>query len=420
MIKAKEKSKIKNKETKKPETQVKELSLSVYPRGKQVDLYKTKGRFCVFSTGRQFGKTTIVLLRLFVRAVSKKGVYWWVSPVYSQCRVVFRRFLENYSKFLTYVNRSSFECHLLNGSIVQFRSGESKENLRGESLNGVAIDEAALLHPEFFDTLIRPMLTATNGWADIISTPRGKNWFHDLYMYALTDRSVYNCFHATSYESPFITKQELDSIKLKTPEILFRQEYLAEFVDDSGYVFQNVKELAYGRFEPYDERNFYVAGLDLARLQDYTVLTIFKVTEHSYSLVDMLRFNTISWTMQANKIVEKLKQYGNPFCYTDATGLGDPVVEILKKSGARIKDVKITAFVKTQLIENMMLVFEQKRISYPHVPEIISELLTYAAEKTPSGNVVYSAPAGYHDDIVMSIALALKSDMTGQIKYVEL
>lgn len=405
---------------KQAEIQKQELELTIFPKGKQIELYKTKGRFCVFATGRQFGKTTIVLLRLFVRAISKKGVYWWVSPTYQQCRVVFRRFLENYSKFLTYVNRSVFECVLLNGSIVQFRSGESKENLRGESLNGVAIDEAALLHPEFFDSLIRPMLTATNGWADIISTPRGKNWFHDLFMYAMTDKNVYNCFHATSYESPFITKQELEAIKARTPDILFRQEYLAEFVDDSGYVFQNVKELAVGKFEPYNEDSFYVAGLDLARLQDYTVLTIFKVENDIYYLVDMLRFNNISWTSQAQRIVERLKKYGNPFCYTDATGLGDPVVEILKKQGAKIRDVRITAFIKSQMIENMMLIFEQKRIIYPHIPEIISELLTFAAVKTNSNNVVYGAPAGYHDDIVMSIALALRADMKSQVKYFEL
>lgn len=421
MISAEEKRSKKSR-TEEEHVERKELRLKIVPRGKQVELYRTRGRFCVFATGRQFGKTTITLLRLFIRAMSKKGVYWWISPVYNQCRIVFRRFLETYGDFLSYVNRSSLEVVLLNGSLIQFKSGESNENLRGETLNGVVIDEAALLHPEFFDKLIRPMLTVTNGWADIISTPRGKDWFHDLYYFACTheDKNAYNCYHATSYDSPFISREELDVIKQRTPELIFRQEYLAEFVDASGYVFQNVRDCAIGKFEAYHEDSMYVAGLDLARLQDYTVLTIFKVVGNTYHLVDMLRMNSISWTTQTEKILQRLRQYGNPYCYTDATGLGDPVVEMLKRGGGRIKEVKITGFVKQQLVENMMLIFEQKRITYPYIAEIISELLTFAADKTKANNVVYGAPPGYHDDIVMSFALALKGDMVAPIKYVEI
>ena len=405
--------------------QVKKIKFEIpfIPKGKQIDFYKAGGRFAVFCTGRQFGKTTLSLLRLVMRALSKKGVYWWVAPTYSQARIVFRRCLQSYEGIIADFHKSLLEVWLVNGSSIQFKSGESSENLRGETLHGVSIDEAAQLPPDFFETIIRPMLTTTNGWADFMSTPKGKNWFYDMAVRAQhsSDSKEYSFFSASSYESPFISEKELDDIRQKTPEAIFRQEYLAEFIDEDGYVFKNVSECATGSFEPYNEDCLYVAGLDLARLHDYTVLTIFRIDGDLHNLVYYERFNNLSWSMQVEKIASRLIEYGNPLCNVDATGVGDPVFEMLKRKELHVRDIKITQTNKSHMIERMMLVFEQKKIRFPHHSDIIAELMTFSALDRRGSYVTYGAPAGYHDDIVMSMALALYgASRSRPAKFVEL
>jgi len=46
-------------------------------------------------------------------------------------------------------------------------------------------------------------------------------------------------------------------------------------------------------------------------------------------------------------------------------------------------------------------------VSFPEIQELINELSIYEYEKTMAGNVKYSAPSGYHDDCVISLALAV-------------
>lgn len=62
---------------------------------------------------------------------------------------------------------------------------------------------------------------------------------------------------------------------------------------------------------------------------------------------------------------------------------------------------------KAHLIEKLAFALEKREITFPEIPEIIAELQSYSIEKTPAGNVRYSAPSGLHDDIVMSMALAV-------------
>ena len=61
---------------------------------------------------------------------------------------------------------------------------------------------------------------------------------------------------------------------------------------------------------------------------------------------------------------------------------------------------------KQQLIEYLSVQLEQQKITFPDIPELIHELELFQYEITRAGNVRYSAPQGYHDDCVISLALA--------------
>jgi hypothetical protein len=96
----------------------------------------------------------------------------------------------------------------------------------------------------------------------------------------------------------------------------------------------------------------------------------------------------------------------------DATGVGDPVYDRLNRAGLNVSPVKITMPVKTHLVESLIFAIEKREITFPHLPEIVHELSIFEAKKTPKGHVQYNAPAGYHDDVVMSMALAV-SELVG-------
>ena len=78
------------------------------------------------------------------------------------------------------------------------------------------------------------------------------------------------------------------------PEIIFRQEYMAEFVDSEGAVFRRIMEAAV--LEPLEAplpNRQYIAGVDVAAAVDYTVVTILDVA--SKDMVYMDRFNRVDY-----------------------------------------------------------------------------------------------------------------------------
>ena len=91
----------------------------------------------------------------------------------------------------------------------------------------------------------------------------------------------------------------------------------------------------------------------------------------------------------------------------DSTGVGDPLLEQIKRMGVAVEGYEFTATSKQQLVEHLSVQIEQEAISFPPIKEIIHELEIFQYEITRAGNIRYSAPQGYHDDCVMSLALAV-------------
>jgi hypothetical protein len=178
-------------------------------------------------------------------------------------------------------------------------------------------------------------------------------------------------------------------------------------MEGSGSVFFKVRECATAEWQAARQGDTYSAGLDLAKVEDYTVLTIMNQRRE---VVFMDRFHRLDWTLQIVRIKAALSRY--PYCYTlvDSTGVGEPVFEMLKASGLLVKPYPFTAASKTNLVNNLVIAFEQGKITLPKAslaPELVDELESYEYTLTDSGNTRTSAPSGVHDDCVMSLGLAL-------------
>jgi hypothetical protein len=187
------------------------------------------------------------------------------------------------------------------------------------------------------------------------------------------------------------------------PELAYRQEILAEFLDDVGSVFRNIKGCVNGSLEEPIAGKRYVAGCDLAKHEDFTVICV--LDDHGH-LVYFDRFSQLDWVFQSKRIVDICRRYNNARLLLDSTGVGDPIYDNLRRSGLSVEGYKFTNASKKDLIENLSIAIENKAITYPDIPVLLSELGLFGYKISPAGVTTYNAPDGYHDDCVIALALA--------------
>ena len=83
-------------------------------------------------------------------------------------------------------------------------------------------------------------------------------------------------------------------------------DYLAEFIEGAGQVFRNVRESAVLQPAAPVPGEDYCAGLDLARVNDYTVLV---VMDSKRRVVHWDRFTRVDWKTQVGRIATVTKKY---------------------------------------------------------------------------------------------------------------
>ena len=152
-------------------------------------------------------------------------------------------------------------------------------------------------------------------------------------------------------------------------------------------------------------------GVDLAETEDYTVMTVLDTTTNKIVHID--RFKGRDYPLQKKQIIAKAERYNNARIVLDASGVGRPVYEDLRESGVFVEDFVFTGKSKEELIGKLIVAIEEKYIKIPDIPVLIDELKSfeyqYRNPKTglPLRTIRYSAPQGYHDDCVDSLALAI-------------
>jgi len=363
-----------------------------------------KHRFVVVSAGRQCGKTHLCAIIITLKALENQGtVSWWVAPVYQQARVGMRRVRQFLRANLIphKVNLSELRISL-GDSVIDFRSAEREDTLRGETVNFMVVDETGLIKRDAWEYSMRGTISATQAQVLFIGTPKGKNLFYELYCKGQDPlETEYASFQIESKESPYFDPKEWASVK-RLPQRIFEQEYKAHFIEDGGEVFRNVRDCVRGRFEEPIAGKAYFAGVDLAKSVDYTVICILDETGH---VVAYDRFNELSWSIQKDRIKRLCGRYG-AVAHIDSTGVGDPIVEELSLEGVQVVGLKFTNITKRQIIEGLAMGVERAEVSFPEIPELINELNIFTFEQLPSGMLRYGAPEGLHDDCVISLALA--------------
>lgn len=374
--------------------------------------------------GRRWGKTVLgeVLCTTFA---ARGGHVAWVVPTYKNGRPLWRMLRRTLAPLkaagLVRINEAErtveFDTSIGGGFLGMYTGEDNADSMRGEAFDLVIVDEAAKLGETAWTDAILPTLADRNGRAMLISTPFGRNWFWRWWMMGqnVEQQNVRSFTAPTSANPNPRIQRAAELARERVSDRTYRQEWLAEFVDDAGGVFTGVRQV----LKPYKlfERHWhpgtgsFAIGVDLAKTQDFTVVVLLDLVGNR--VVGFERWNRESWPLQKARIAALALEWGNPRMYIDATGLGDPIYDDLARAGLNVEAVKLTAPAKEALIENAVLLVEQQAVSIPdptvepRTAVLVSELEAYEyGERSPSGRQSMAAPAGMHDDCVIAFALA--------------
>lgn len=228
-----------------------------------MEVAKNLTRFKVLNCGRRWGKTTLAVEMMLLKAFAKPVKIAYIAPTIQQARdIAFAMLKKELQPIVKDINESRLEFKVKTQedgeeSLIFLRGWEAIETLRGQAFDFLILDEVASMRNFWigWQEVLRPALTDNVGGAMFVSTPKGFNHFYDLFNTELKDKD-FKSFHFTSYDNPFLNKEEIENAKATIPIERFEQEYMASFQKTQGLVYKEFnrekhlyEELPEGEYE---------------------------------------------------------------------------------------------------------------------------------------------------------------------------
>lgn len=376
-------------------------------RPDQWEIATSKASIRVVAMGRRWGKTTMAGSCAIAWAAAG-GHVGWVAPMYKNTRPLWRMaesVVRPYEDIIR-ILRNDREIFFPGGGRLGMYSGDNPTAILGEAFDVIILDEAARIPEDVWTETIQPTLADRSGFAILISTPKGKNWFYHEFMRGYHKEPGYASWTAPSWNNPMPSiKAAAESARHRVSERTFRQEWMAEFLDDGGSVFSNVRKVAKAEVqERAIDGHVYLMGVDWGRITDRTVIVTLDVTTKSIARIDT--FAKMDYERQLGRLRQIWEKFGRCMVYVEHNSIGGPLLEQLMRQGMPVRGFYTTGQSKPVIIDALALAFEREDIQIVNDPTLISELEAYESSTLPSGSVRYSAPAGKHDDYVMALAIA--------------
>lgn len=369
----------------------------------QVTVYRNRKRFNVVQCGRRWGKTLFGEVVACEGAIEGNSVGWF-APTYKYLEEVWRdlnRDLRNVIKTSSFQQK---RIELRTGGTIECWTMDSPDPGRSRKYHTVILDECGITKDllEIWRSSIRATLTDYKGDAWLLGTPKGRREFHTLFAKGEQGDEGWASFRMPTSSNPAIDPDEIAAAKRELPPHIFAQEFEGIPADDGGNPF-GMAAIAecFGLGRTIQDRKVVCFGIDLARAQDYTVVTGLNA---GGQVVYFDRWNGIPWHETMSRITRATESAKVP-AYADSTGVGDAICEELQRRGnGYIEGFHFSSKSKQGLMEGLAAGIQTKAIAFAE--EVIrSELECFEYEYTKTG-VSYSAPSGLHDDCVCSLALA--------------
>src|SRR5262252_8725222 len=369
------------------------LSLPALHQAQQTMITEAR-RFNVAVCGRQMGKTTLGIERT-ARGAADGLACAWFAPTFKFLEQSWRTLREILQPVTAAKSEQQHRLDLAGGGSIECWSLEDPDAGRGRRYGRIVVDEAAMVRDleHVWQASLRPTLSVLRGDAWFLSTPKGLNYFHQLFQLGQDPlEGEWMSWQMPSSASPYILDEEIAAAREQLPERVFAQEYLAEFLALEGAgVFRGVDAAAYLQPEGPVDGHVYVFGVDWGRSNDFTVISVVDVSTNCQVAID--RFTQIDWEFQSERLHRWADLYRPRAIVAETNAMGNPMVVRLSMGYGRVYgDARralpmqpwlATNATKAAAIQALSLAIENGDVALLEDQVQRSELLAYEAERLP-------------------------------------
>ena len=380
---------------------------------------KGTGKRVVCLSSRQKGKTFMIAnLLLYYALNNKKYKCYCISPTLKQSKSIFNTIYDavSASGLITKANAADLEIKFINGSAIFFKSAEQKDALRGYTADFLCIDECCFISDDVY-YIVAPWADAKQAPVLMVSTPFIKEgFFWNFYNYGL--EGINNTVTINWSDEQFkedilkiLPLEKLEEYRRMLPTNQFKTEYLGEWLDDEGVVFDNFREcIKNNSLNTYDQL---FVGLDWASGVDGDE-TVISIINGRGEQVYIDGWNNLNTTQTIEKIVGIIQPYLPQIASitTETNSIGKPYTDLLTEKLPQIHRTKVKGFTtsnssKADLVSDLQVAFQENKITILEDDKQKRQISIYSAEYNPkTKNVTYNAPRGLHDDRVMALMLS--------------
>jgi phage terminase large subunit-like protein len=295
------------------------LSFELLPWQKTV--FQDKTRFKVIVAGRRCGKSRLSAVALLVEGLKcpQGSAVMYVAPTQGQARqIIWDLLMELGRDVIQSSHVNNMDITLINGAKIYVRGSDRPDTLRGVSLTFLVLDEVADIKADTWEKVLRAALSDKKGNALFIGTPKGRNWFYDMYNLGLDGSDEeWKSWHFTTKDNPLIDPKEVDAAKKTLSSFSFKQEYEASF-DNAGTDLFKEKWIRFGE-EPSD--GVWYLAIDLAgftntnysetrkKRLDESAIAVVKVTDDGVWFVKKIEHGRWDVKDAASRILKNIQEF---------------------------------------------------------------------------------------------------------------
>ncbi len=406
---------------------IKALDHSYIPSIEAYNFHTSPARFRFLIWGVKSGKSHAGAYETCRAALDSPGEkrIWVVGPTQGHTDVAWaevNNVLNAWRGVVLSRNLQKHQIRMVHGALIEFKTAERPDNLRGFNVDACWVDEGAYLKPESWNVL-QTRVAATEGEIWVTTTPNGRNWiWPEIVRAGMPPEAPYGEFegddrwvsHYPSKHFPWASRKDIQEAKQNWPRAVFNREYGAMFTSSDSEVFRNVEECfsMKPRIFPENLNSRTVIGVDLARHQDFSAVVVM-APDGQVLYID--RWSDTGWNIQKPRLVRLAKEW-NATLVLDTSNVGSYLEEELRREDVGLFPVNLhDQYLKQEIIQCLQVAFEHQYIEIIDPRKawansvhqaLYDEIKIYQCTLTRGRRLSYSAPKGMHDDLVIALALA--------------
>lgn len=373
-------------------------------------------RKIVVNVFRQYGKSFVCRYLALEWMQTPETVVGYVTQTSRLAKDIYKKFVNMFPDVLIKSkDGKDFIIELVNGSKLIFFSVEQTNAIRGFTLDYLIWDEVSHSREYTVDgehiyyNIISPLMDAKGKKEIYISTPNGaQGFFYNESMKGLNGTEGYAYIKISVEDDETKSKKWIKEKREGYPEKAWEQEYLCLFLEDGVSFFVGFNSRFIDEFFDWDSKLY--AGVDFSSVgDDDTVLTFMNEKKQTIQYVINGDLDT-----KYREIAKHLNKTDGKLvlCYFEKNSIGEvmgnEIIKLLNPNLKRkIEFITTTNSTKQDYIEKLALDIEQGNISFMEDNDILKEqfkVFTYKVSKT--GKKIFNALEGFHDDTIISLALA--------------